>query len=118
MAALLTEEQVAERLHVSVASLRRCRLSKCGLQLIEVDSLVRYRLEDLKTRLLALPAGIKRNRKAISAQGSERPAAGTESVPCANREKFGDTNSGSAVAEFEKRTKPHQRPWPRQLHSP
>jgi hypothetical protein len=49
MFALLTEEQVAEQLHVSVASLRRWRLERRGPQFIKVGSLVRYRPEDLET---------------------------------------------------------------------
>jgi excisionase family DNA binding protein len=57
MFALLTEEEVAERLHVSVASLRRWRLERRGPQFIKVGSLVRYRPEGLETWLAALPTG-------------------------------------------------------------
>jgi len=58
MFALLTEEEVAEQLHVSVASLRRWRLERRGPQFIKVGSLVRYRPEELETWLTALqPAG-------------------------------------------------------------
>jgi hypothetical protein len=57
MFALLTEEEVAERLHVSVASLRRWRLERRGPQFIKVSSLVRYRPEDLETWLATLPTG-------------------------------------------------------------
>jgi hypothetical protein len=48
MFALLTEEQVVEQLHVSVASLRRWRLERRGPQFIKVGSLVRYRPETSK----------------------------------------------------------------------
>ena len=58
MFALLTEEEVAEQLHVSVASLKRWRLERRGPQFIKVGSLVRYRPEELETWLTALqPAG-------------------------------------------------------------
>lgn len=57
MFALLTEDEVAEQLHVSVASLRRWRLERRGPQFIKVGSLVRYRPEDLETWLAALPTG-------------------------------------------------------------
>ena len=57
MFALLTEEEVAEQLHVSVASLRRWRLERRGPQFIKVGSLVRYRPEDLEIWLAALPTG-------------------------------------------------------------
>ena len=40
---LLTECDVSERLHVSVASLRRWRLENRGPRFIKVGSLVRYR---------------------------------------------------------------------------
>jgi excisionase family DNA binding protein len=57
MFALLTEEEVAEQLHVSVPSLRRWRLERRGPQFIKVGSLVRYRPEDLESWLAAFPAG-------------------------------------------------------------
>ena len=57
MFAPLTEEEVAEQLHVSVASLRRWRLARRGPQFIKVGSLVRYRPEDLESWLAALPTG-------------------------------------------------------------
>jgi excisionase family DNA binding protein len=57
MCALLTEEEVAEQLHVSVASLRRWRLERRGPQFIKVGSLVRYRPEELENWLAALPTG-------------------------------------------------------------
>ena len=57
MNTLLTEEEVAKRLHVSLASLRRWRLERRGPQFIKVGSLVRYRPEDLESWLASLPTG-------------------------------------------------------------
>jgi predicted DNA-binding transcriptional regulator AlpA len=54
---LLTECDVAQRLHVSLASLRRWRLERRGPRFIKVSSLVRYRPEDVEEWLTALPAG-------------------------------------------------------------
>ena len=57
VSSLLTEGDVAERLHVSLASVRRWRLEQRGPQFIKVGSLVRYRQEDLELWLAALPTG-------------------------------------------------------------
>jgi predicted DNA-binding transcriptional regulator AlpA len=57
MFALLTEEEVARQLHVSVASLRRWRLERRGPQFIKVGALVRYRPEEIEVWLTALPTG-------------------------------------------------------------
>src|SRR5215471_2733798 len=57
MSCLLTEGEVAERLHVSLASVRRWRLEQRGPQFIKVGSLVRYRPEELEVWLAALPTG-------------------------------------------------------------
>jgi len=57
MDTLLTEEDVAKQLHVSVASLRRWRLERRGPQFIKVGSLVRYRPEELEAWLAAQPTG-------------------------------------------------------------
>ncbi len=54
---LLTEYDVAQRLHVSLASLRRWRLERRGPRFIKVSSLVRYRPEDVEEWLAALPTG-------------------------------------------------------------
>ena len=54
---LLTECDVAQRLHVSLASLRRWRLERRGPRFIKVSSLVRYRPEDVEEWLAALPTG-------------------------------------------------------------
>jgi excisionase family DNA binding protein len=54
---LLTEEEVAKQLHVSVASLRRWRLERRGPQFIKVGSLVRYRPEEIEAWLAAQPTG-------------------------------------------------------------
>jgi hypothetical protein len=57
MFTLLTEEEVARQLHVSVASLRRWRLQRRGPQFIKVGSLVRYRPDEIEVWLAALPTG-------------------------------------------------------------
>jgi hypothetical protein len=57
MSTLLTEEEVARQLHVSIASLRRWRLERRGPQFIKVGSLVRYRPEQIESWLAALPTG-------------------------------------------------------------
>jgi predicted DNA-binding transcriptional regulator AlpA len=57
MDTLLTEEDVAKQLHVSVASLRRWRLERRGPQFIKVGSLVRYRPEELEAWLASQPTG-------------------------------------------------------------
>jgi hypothetical protein len=57
MNTLLTEEDVAQQLHVSVASVRRWRLEKRGPLFIKVGCLVRYRPEDVESWLAALPTG-------------------------------------------------------------
>ena len=57
MSSLLTEGDVAERLRVSLASVRRWRLEQRGPQFIKVGSLVCYRPEDLEVWLAALPTG-------------------------------------------------------------
>jgi predicted DNA-binding transcriptional regulator AlpA len=55
MSTLLTEEDVAKQLHISVASLRRWRLERRGPQFIKVGSLVRYRPEELEAWLGSQP---------------------------------------------------------------
>jgi excisionase family DNA binding protein len=57
MLSLLTEDDVAKQLNLSLASLRRWRLEKRGPQFIKVGSLVRYRPEDVEAWLLSLPTG-------------------------------------------------------------
>ena len=57
MFALLTEEEVAKQLHVSIAPLRRWRLERRGPQFLKVGSLVRYRPEEIESWLAALPTG-------------------------------------------------------------
>jgi len=61
MSSLLTECDVAERLHVSLASIRRWRLEQRGPRYIKLGSLVRYRQEDVETWLSALPTGGSRS---------------------------------------------------------
>jgi len=54
---LLTEEQLAKQLSVSIASLRRWRLLNRGPKFIKVGSLVRYRPDDVERWLAELPTG-------------------------------------------------------------
>jgi hypothetical protein len=55
MLSLLTETDVAERLKVSLASVRRWRLERRGPAFVKVGALVRYRPEDLESWVTALP---------------------------------------------------------------
>jgi hypothetical protein len=54
---LLTEQQLAERLHVSLAALRRWRLEGRGPRFIKVSALVRYRPEEVEDWLASQPTG-------------------------------------------------------------
>ena len=80
MNTLLTEEEVAKRLHVSLASIRRWRLERRGPQFIKVGSLVRYRPEDLESWLASLPTGGAQLVKAETALASGQRNRGTVKV--------------------------------------
>lgn len=54
---LLTEPEVAHRLRVSLACLRRWRLERRGPCFLKVGSLVRYPAEELSRWIASLPAG-------------------------------------------------------------
>ena len=54
---LLTETDVAARLKVSLASVRRWRLEKRGPVFVKVGACVRYRPEDLESWVTSLPTG-------------------------------------------------------------
>lgn len=70
---LLTEYDVAQRLHVSLASLRRWRLERRGPRFIKVSSLVHYRPEDVEEWLAGLPTGgAGLTRDAASSTGTAR----------------------------------------------
>ena len=76
---LMTEYDVAQRLHVSLASLRRWRLERRGPRFIKVSSLVRYRPEDVEEWLAALPTGgtsLKQEVASFSEQERYRRSAG------------------------------------------
>lgn len=75
MLSLLTEEDVARELNLSLASLRRWRLEKRGPQFIKVGSLVRYRPEDIEAWLLSLPTGGSIKPAAHAGLPNARPAA-------------------------------------------
>lgn len=53
----LTEPEVADRLRVSLACLRRWRLERRGPRFVKVGSLVRYPAEELDRWIESLPAG-------------------------------------------------------------
>lgn len=55
MSNLMTEQEVAKRLNVSLASLRRWRLLARGPAFLKLGSLVRYQPEDLDAWLAGLP---------------------------------------------------------------
>ena len=57
MVSLMTENEVSKRLNVSLASLRRWRLTNRGPVYLKVGSLVRYSQEDLEAWLASLPTG-------------------------------------------------------------
>jgi predicted DNA-binding transcriptional regulator AlpA len=54
---LLNETELAKKLRVSLACLRRWRLEKRGPAFVKIGPLVRYRLEDLDSWLQSLPTG-------------------------------------------------------------
>ena len=57
MSELLNETEVAKKLRVSLACLRRWRLEKRGPVFLKIGPLVRYRQEDLDAWLQSLPTG-------------------------------------------------------------
>jgi hypothetical protein len=69
MVNLMTENEVSKRLNISVASLRRWRLTKRGPVYVKVGSLVRYQPEELEAWLASLPTG--------GAAGNKQLASGT-----------------------------------------
>ena len=67
--ALMTELEVAERLRVSLACLRRWRLERRGPRFLKVGSLVRYPARELDHWINSWPAG---GTPATTAAGSQR----------------------------------------------
>ena len=57
MSELLNETEVAKKLRVSLACLRRWRLEKRGPVFLKIGPLVRYRPEDLDVWIGSLPTG-------------------------------------------------------------
>ena len=55
MQLLLTEQDVARQIKVSLASLRKWRVERRGPQFVKVGALVRYRPEDLEEWMATLP---------------------------------------------------------------
>jgi excisionase family DNA binding protein len=73
MSNLLTEQDVAKYLNVSLASVRRWRLERRGPQFIKVGTLVRYRIEDLQAWVISLPTGgAQRLQPALHERKSQR----------------------------------------------
>ena len=62
MSSLMTEQDVAKQLHVSLALVRRWRFEKRGPMFVKVGALVRYRPEDLEAWLRDLPTGGSREK--------------------------------------------------------
>ena len=54
---LLNETEVAKKLRVTLACLRRWRLEKRGPVFLKIGQLVRYRHEDLDAWIQSLPTG-------------------------------------------------------------
>jgi predicted DNA-binding transcriptional regulator AlpA len=75
MEALLNETQVAEKLQVSLACLRRWRLHGQGPEYIKVGPLVRYRPESIDNWIDELPTGGNGRRPAVRANPRQRLAA-------------------------------------------
>ncbi len=54
---LLKETEVAKKLRVSLACLRRWRLEKRGPAFVKIGQLVRYRPDELELWIQSLPSG-------------------------------------------------------------
>lgn len=73
---LLTEAEVAKKLHVSLACLRRWRLEKRGPQFVKIGQLVRYRPDELENWLRSLPiGGAAEQRKGVATESGTSRAA-------------------------------------------
>jgi excisionase family DNA binding protein len=72
MVNLMTENEVSKRLNVSLASLRRWRLTKRGPAFVKVGSLVRYEPEELEAWLASLPTGGTARHDQLSSRPSAR----------------------------------------------
>jgi predicted DNA-binding transcriptional regulator AlpA len=71
MDSLLMEEEVSEKLQVSLACLRRWRLLGEGPQYVKMGPMVRYRPKDIEDWLATLPTGGNGHR--LSVRGVRRP---------------------------------------------
>ena len=73
---LLTEMDVAQKLHVSLACLRRWRLEKRGPPFVKIGQLVRYRPDELENWLRSLPTGgvAEPRKSAVAETGTTRAA--------------------------------------------
>lgn len=92
---LFTETEVARRIHVSLACLRRWRLERRGPQFIKIGPLVRYRPEELEAWLATLPTGGSAEARKNAPKWKSRLAAGAifalASV-CAFAQQFSSLN--------------------------
>ncbi len=61
---LLNEHETADRLHVSVATVRRWRLLRQGPKYFKIGASVRYKPEDIAVWLDSRPAGGEQTRGA------------------------------------------------------
>ena len=78
---LLTETDVADRLKVSLACLRRWRLEKRGPVFLKIGPLVRYRTEGLESWLASLPTGgLAAHRKEANSEKGGLPSSGRASA--------------------------------------
>lgn len=66
MGTLLTEQEVARQIKVSLGSLRKWRVEQRGPQFVKVGVLVRYRPEDLEQWMSSLPRGGSVNKPALA----------------------------------------------------
>ena len=71
MDSLLMEEEVSEKLQVSLACLRRWRLQGEGPQYVKMGPMVRYRPKDIEDWLAKLPTG--GNGQRLSVRSMRRP---------------------------------------------
>ena len=73
---LLTEADVAKKLHVSLACLRRWRLERRGPPFVKIGQLVRYPPDGLENWLRSLPTGgVAEQRKSATSEFSAGRAA-------------------------------------------
>jgi len=80
MSELLNETEVAKKLRVSLACLRRWRLEKRGPVFLKIGPLVRYQAEDLDAWLRSLPTGGHVKATGEASNGLSSPSVRTNGV--------------------------------------